>query len=93
MSQDPRQVTWEKAEAKFGKRLDRRLAYAIIDDEVCELVKCTTCCSGCTEVPEMTSAPEQGMGCYECGYTGKTVQRHWVPATSLDFKRELRNDC
>ena len=90
MPQDSREVTWEKAEAVFGQRLDRRLVYAIIGSEVCELCRFTDCCSGCTEVPEMTSAPERGMGCHECGYTGRSVQEHWVPATSLEFKRELR---
>lgn len=35
------------------------------------VVRWTSACTGCTEVPENTSSPERGIGCHECGYTGK----------------------
>lgn len=35
-------------------------------------------CSGCTNVPENTSPPSRGMGCRECGYTGRRIQRMFI---------------
>lgn len=50
-----------------------------IDGEWHVLCKWTSHCSGCTEVPECTSAPERGSGCFECGYTGKIRHYEWLP--------------
>ena len=36
-------------------------------------------CTGCNETPEFTHAADRGMGCHECGYTGRRQMRHWVP--------------
>lgn len=40
-------------------------------------------CSGCAETPESTSPPERGLGCRECGYTGRRRREMWFP-----FKEE-----
>ena len=43
------------------------------------VVHWTQSCSGCDEVPEMTARSERGIGCHECGYTGKRRQEFWCP--------------
>jgi hypothetical protein len=43
------------------------------------VVSWTQSCSGCDEVPEMTARSEAGIGCHECGYTGKRRQEFWCP--------------
>lgn len=76
--------THEKATVLSGRKLDRRKNYAIIDSEVCELAEWTQPCSGCScdgEYP-CTCCQEKGAGCYECGYTGKRRERHWVPLSN-----------
>jgi hypothetical protein len=45
----------------------------------CYMDSYTSHCSGCTEVPEMTTAPEAGGGCHECGYQGKRRESIHVP--------------
>ena len=85
---DDAPATWAAAEAFAGRRLDRRRNYAIIEAdggnaELCESESWSTACSGCTETPEMTSAPERGMGRDECGYQGRRRQSMWVPTMLL----------
>lgn len=75
--------TYEAAEAVAGRRLDRRRNYALIEGQVCIQAEWSTHCSGCTEVPESTSAPDRGMGCDECGYTGRRRERMWLPHEAL----------
>jgi len=67
--------TYSEAEMICGHRLDRRRNYAIINNEVCGSVNWTQPCSGCHEGVE----GDRGMGCDECGYTGKSIQSFWLP--------------
>jgi hypothetical protein len=46
----------------------------------------TDACSGCTEVPECTSGPDRGIGCHECGYTGKRRWRYWFPFDEAEWE-------
>ena len=36
-------------------------------------------CSGCTNTPEMTMPDYRGLGCDECGYTGRSRRECFVP--------------
>lgn len=49
------------------------------------VVRFTTTCSGCTPGYEESGGGghERGMGCYECGYTGKSRHLEWVPLPKL----------
>ncbi|MDK2757514.1 MAG: hypothetical protein KYX66_12340 [Blastomonas fulva] len=67
-------LSWEDADAKAGRRLDRRKAWAFIDDGLCVLARWTQSCSGCSYVGE------RGGGCSECGYHGVVRSGAWVPA-------------
>lgn len=73
--------TYERADAIAGSRLDRRKNYAIIEGDVCEEVRWSLHCSGCTETPESTSPAHRGAGCHECGYTGRTREAMFLPLT------------
>lgn len=77
---DDRASSYEAAEKIAGTRLDRRRNYAIIDGGVCELAQWSQACSGCYEGYD--SAHAIGIGCDECGFTGRRRQAHWVPLTS-----------
>lgn len=75
-------LTWREAEARFGRRLDRRRRYGVYEGDELELLtvsRWTQYCTGCTEVPEMGVAPEVGIGCHECGHTGKRRFEMWAP--------------
>lgn len=74
---DDRPSTFEAAEKLYGQRLDRRKSYAIIEGKVCEVVRWTDRCSGCSGDHE--NLYQQGMGCWECGYTGKSRRSVWSP--------------
>lgn len=74
-----RHGTWADADKIAGHHVDRRKCYAIISGELHEKVEWSSHCTGCTEVPEMTRPPERGMGCHECGYTGRVRCGSWVP--------------
>ncbi|EHL99578.1 hypothetical protein HMPREF9946_03089 [Acetobacteraceae bacterium AT-5844] len=76
--------TWEVADELAGQRVDRRRCYAIIDGELCGLVRWSDACTGCTEVPEMTIGPDRGGGCSECGYQGRVRRAQWVPFSFSD---------
>lgn len=67
----------EDAERIAGCKLDRRRNYAIINGEVCESAGWSQACSGCYEGYESNSAC--GIGCHECGYTGRRRCAMWVP--------------
>lgn len=75
-------ATWETADALAGHRVDRRRTYAIIDGELCDLARWSDACTGCTEVPEMTIGPDRGIGCHECGHTGRRRNSYFVPYQS-----------
>lgn len=87
---DDRQIPVADAEKIVGKRLDRRRIYALIQNQVCELVSWTDSCSGCFEGGEYMGMAHYypydkkahchvGAGCCECGYTGKRIRKEWVP--------------
>lgn len=75
---DDRPVTWEVADERAGRRLDRRRSYAFIDGKLCETVRWSGICSACSYDTDYGS--EQGGGCEECGYHGVVRQCAWVPA-------------
>lgn len=72
--------TYDAAEAIAGHHLDRRKNYAIIWGDVCEVVQWSDSCSGCTESPEDLGRDFRGVGCRECGYTGRRRSAMFVPA-------------
>lgn len=96
-----RKVTAFEAECISGKRLDRRCSYMVDGHEVLMLVSYTDSCTGCLESEDGHPVGDYpydekakcllGMGCSECGYTGKRVRRHWCPALSLEESRALLN--
>lgn len=85
-------TTYEAAEALAGFSLDRRLNYYITQEgEVEEQGACTMRCSGCSCGCEGgCSCGDIGIGCHECGYTGK--RRIWFgfPARSPDERKRDR---
>lgn len=68
-------LSWEDADAKAGRRLDRRRAWAFVEDQLCTSARWTESCSGCTY-----SGEPRGGGCSECGYHGVVRNGAWVPA-------------
>lgn len=70
-------AAWEEADKLAGKRVDRRRAYCILRDELCELATGTDECSGC-----------YGQGCHECGYQGKRRQGMWWPHSTAESLRQ-----
>lgn len=75
---DDQPLGWPKADAKAGFRLDRRKSWAFIGDELCELVRWTQSCSGCS--CDCGCMGDHGAGgCEECGYTGKIRNGQWIP--------------
>ena len=68
--------TFEQADKIAGRRLDRRKNYAIISGKVCEAAEWSSGCSGCSG--EDPYGPDHGIGCHECGYTGRVRNSHWV---------------
>ncbi len=74
---DDRSSTYEAAEQLAGRRLDRRRNYAIIDGQVAESARWSQACSGCYEGHETGSGI--GLGCSECGYTGRRRNGAWAP--------------
>jgi len=73
-------ATYEQAESITGYKLDRRKSYAIIEEEVCELISWSQCCSGCSYGGEEAgSILPRGAGCDECGYTGRRRLSQWIP--------------
>ena len=85
-------ITYQRAEEILGGRVDRRAAYYFEDTpEAREMFaggpvytygEWTRECSGCTE-SEMgryyTGQPGKGIGCSECGYTGKRRDGWYAP--------------
>lgn len=74
---DDRPSTYDQAEQIAGRRLDRRKNYAIIDGQVFESCSWSQACSGCYE--GYNSFYATGVGCDECGYTGRRKLGQWVP--------------
>lgn len=74
---DDRPTTYERADQLAGRRLDRRRSYAIIDGQVTESCQWSQACSGCYEGHNIGSGT--GIGCRECGHTGRRRSGSWVP--------------
>jgi len=84
-----REVSIQHAEKFAGRRLDRRRKYAIgpsdlfgdVDgkETLCELVRWTRACSGCSPDGEFSHGASKGSGCEDCGYTGKRREAMWIP--------------
>lgn len=72
---DDQPLSWEDADERAGRRLDRRKAWAFVQGELCESVSWTQACSGCSYGFE-----DRGGGCDECGYHGRVRRGQWVPA-------------
>jgi hypothetical protein len=84
-------ATWEQADALAGRRVDRRRAYAIINGDLCELVRWSQPCTGCFEAPECTMydmETTRGHGCCECGYTGRVRQGSYVEHSIAEAGRD-----
>lgn len=74
---DDRTISWDDADKRAGRRLDRRKAWAFVDGDLCEAVSWTQACSGCAYESE-----PRGSGCSECGHHGVTRESMWVPAAN-----------
>lgn len=85
VTHDDRPSTYEAAEKIAGHKLDRRKNYAIIDGQVSESYVWSQACTGCKLFP----THDRGLGCDECGYTGRRRLGQWVPIKPR--KMELRN--
>lgn len=72
---DDRPLSWNEADCRAGRRLDRRKAWAFIDGNLCKVASWTAACSGCSYSLEL-----RGAGCSECGYRGVRRQGMWIPA-------------
>ena len=70
-----RPVSWDDADKRAGRRLDRRKAWAFVDGDLCEAVSWTQACSGCVYGFE-----PRGGGCSECAQHGVVRRSMWVPA-------------
>jgi len=91
-----KKIHWKEAEQIMGCRLDRRRSFYRCDDldlfeewqkyPIYEQGQHSTVCSGCSE-SEMghytLGSAERGIGCRECGYTGRTVDKFYIPAEDL----------
>ena len=79
---DDQPITWEDADARAGRRLDRRRAWAFVEGTLCTSISWTQACSGCGYGFE-----DRGSGCSECGHHGVTREAMWVPEpmTSKDL--------
>jgi hypothetical protein len=77
---DDRPVPFPVADKLAGHRLDRRMKYAIIDGKLHTLARWSQPCSGCYESGyDYPNSNDRGMGCRECGHTGRARQAQWVP--------------
>lgn len=78
-------ITWERAEAIAGRRLDRRRVYGWNGAELAELGRWSEICSGCA----IYGCVDTGCGCRECGYTGRRRYAFWVPVgVAQDARKE-----
>ncbi len=79
ISHDDEAVTYERMEELTGAKLDRRRSYCLINSGnrfvLCAGVNWSDTCSGCSDC----STPIRGVGCKECGYTGRSVRKSWAP--------------
>ncbi|WP_285020283.1 hypothetical protein [Novosphingobium sp. fls2-241-R2A-195] len=78
---DDQPLSWEEADTRAGRRLDRRRNWAFLEGKLCVTVSWTQPCSGCSE-----GYGRRGFGCDECGYHGKVRNACWVPASILEIE-------
>jgi hypothetical protein len=71
---DDQPITWEDADARVGRRLDRRRSWAFVEGGLCRSVSWTAACSGCGY-----GFDSRGSGCHECGHHGVVREAMWVP--------------
>ena len=71
-------------EAVKELNLDKRHKWYNFYGEVVYNYKYSHPCSGCTENNEMTTVPKRGLGCDECGYSGRRRSVVPVPAFRKD---------
>jgi len=75
---DDKPMSWQDADKQAGFRLDRRKAWAFVDQELCEMCRWTDTCSGCS--CDCGCYGDHGnAGCEECGYTGRSRRGQWIP--------------
>lgn len=93
-------ITWQEAEKKLGKKVNRRKKYYFDSEplekglEVLELAVLHDTCSGCFESSEGQPIGEYdfhdkhhiwiGAGCDECGHRGIRRSRTYVPVVFID---------
>lgn len=81
------ETTHDEIEKEMAVKLHRSRSYLIANDDmfgthVLVIARATVTCSGCARDIEYSPGP--GIGCEECGYTGKRVWSQWVPAREAD---------
>lgn len=77
---DDRVIGWDEADFRAGRRLDRRKAWAFIDNRPHELVRWTQACSGCScDCGDGYPCDHGASGCDECGYHGVVRNQMWIP--------------
>lgn len=84
------EIGWQEAEVRFCRRLDRRMRYAVDDDELLVLTRWVSCCSGCSEVGDYECSPAAGCGCQECGYTGRRRSALWQSERIISAMRRFQ---
>lgn len=96
-------IDWREAEKLIGRRVDRRRSYAREGKTLLEMITYTHHCSGCFEGGEYGGLEHNyewdakaqcrvGMGCSECGYTGKRRNTDFVPYTICERQRKSAAD-
>lgn len=78
---DDRPMSWADADARAGRRLDRRRSWAFLEGELSITVSWVMPCSGCSGGWGL-----RGAGCGECGYHGRVRRACWVPASVLELE-------
>lgn len=77
---DDRPYPFPLADKIAGHRLDRRMNYAVIDGKLHTLCKWSQPCTGCYESdPYKYEDKARGLGCSECGHSGRVRNAQWVP--------------
>lgn len=78
---DDRPLAWAEADKRAGFRLDRRRAWAFVNGELCQSIRWTDTCSGCScDCGDGYPCSHGAGGCEECGYQGKVRNAMWMPA-------------
>lgn len=82
---DDRPLSWDEADKLAGFRLDRRKSWAFLNGKLCEPVRWTQSCSGCScDCGDGYGCGHGAGGCEECGYHGRVRLCMWVPYVHSD---------